>query len=677
MIDVFQLNSYFQVANVSKVVTCASTYSHGIVVRGGGHGYTCQAAASDAILIDMRNFRSIEFIQHNTGLNMLNSQSTYSLKVGTGLTWQEVLDYIQKQLNNKYLLVHGQCTSVGVGGFSLHGGVHFGGLSELYGLASENIEQLTAVISNGSIVILSQNSCIIDDIEITPYSNHCNDLWFAFRGAGSSYGIVTSITFRLNETPILQSALSIVSIKATNVELAQQSLSKYLVNVPEHVSLTLFGLDAYFKAYFFLLKFASNKWEAIRYKLNRWKNNHVTNHSNVRDESNSGFESYIYFIVEASWITSTQMNINNTGKEGMEGKEDNTILELNKLYDNYLTTNFESGTFVQGKWLRSPSMWSVPSYDLVWGKGHAYGGASIIVDKLYEETVLKATLQIFNTYSKREKSGGCSDCVTVLHRIGKGLRHGGTLSPSYQKSTHTNESLLSIPSSTYTHTNSFNPFKNNASLWVEIDCGHFYRQKNTWPICRNSIDVAQRTLDLATTVDHRSHYPNVPNLATQDWPQQYYGKEGFQRLVTTKKYWDPINMFQHAQSIPLSYSLTPSSLNDVQDSMNEMVISDTSHAQGIHSSNQRVYKKQLLQSPDSTLFIDPPPLNRKASTNLLNNISTCSRRYSSVINRYYIRSFALLSLPMITISAILSKSIRNWLGSIVGLVYNLFQKRFK
>ena len=49
-------------------------------------------------------------------------------------------------------MIHGQCLNVGVSGFSLHGGVHFGGLSELYGLGSENIVGLTAVVSNGSVV---------------------------------------------------------------------------------------------------------------------------------------------------------------------------------------------------------------------------------------------------------------------------------------------------------------------------------------------------------------------------------------------------------------------------------------------------------------------------------------------------------------------------------------------
>lgn len=77
-------------------------------------------------------------------------------------------------------------------GFALHGGVHFGGLSELYGLAryttsppsslslspshpltrstlvSDNILGLTAVVANGHVVRLTASTCTIDGVTM-PY----------------------------------------------------------------------------------------------------------------------------------------------------------------------------------------------------------------------------------------------------------------------------------------------------------------------------------------------------------------------------------------------------------------------------------------------------------------------------------------------------------------------------
>ena len=53
----------------------------------------------------------------------------------------------------------------------------------------------TQVIANGSIVRLTDNSCVMDNVDVD--SNDCRGLWYEFRGAGSSFGIVTSLTMKL------------------------------------------------------------------------------------------------------------------------------------------------------------------------------------------------------------------------------------------------------------------------------------------------------------------------------------------------------------------------------------------------------------------------------------------------------------------------------------------------
>jgi FAD/FMN-containing dehydrogenase len=86
-------------------------------------------------MVDMRKLK---------GIDVHNDNGAMSMTIGTGHVWGEVLKYLRK-IDSELMTVHGQCTSVGVAGFALHGGVHFGGLSELYGLASDNILGLTAV----------------------------------------------------------------------------------------------------------------------------------------------------------------------------------------------------------------------------------------------------------------------------------------------------------------------------------------------------------------------------------------------------------------------------------------------------------------------------------------------------------------------------------------------------
>lgn len=179
-------------------------------------------------MLDMRNLRHI-------GINGLYSKDEQlSVTIGTGLTWGEVLKYLRK-FDKDLITVHGQCTSVGVAGYALHGGVHFGGLSELYGLASDNILAITAVVANGSIVELTESRCDVDGVS-QAYSSECSGLWFGLRGAGSSFGVVTSLTLKLHREPNLQSSLSILSLKVKDAAESQKFLSSYMRNIPDEGS---------------------------------------------------------------------------------------------------------------------------------------------------------------------------------------------------------------------------------------------------------------------------------------------------------------------------------------------------------------------------------------------------------------------------------------------------------
>jgi FAD/FMN-containing dehydrogenase len=219
------LYSALQDAEVAGTIKIANAFGAEISVRGGGHGYTCQGSKLGSVMLDMRKLKSIVFNKANS------TNDIVSMTIGTGLTWGEVLKKL-RDLDSDLLTVHGQCTSVGVAGYALHGGVHFGGLSELYGLASDNILALTAVVANGSTVVLSGTTCVIDGIS-REYSSACSGLWFAFRGAGSSFGVVTSLTLRLHREPRLLSALSILSLKIQNSSRSQRAIKSYMDSIPK------------------------------------------------------------------------------------------------------------------------------------------------------------------------------------------------------------------------------------------------------------------------------------------------------------------------------------------------------------------------------------------------------------------------------------------------------------
>jgi Berberine and berberine like len=304
--------------------------------------------------------------------------------------------------------------------------------------------------------------------------------------------------------------------------------------------LTFFGLDAYFKAYSFTLLFSKNKKKAVFYDFLA-----------LIPKSS---EPTVHFIVEASWRHSTRSNSSNAklNKSPQSNNNDPIFQKLKSLHSK-LAMNPRNGSKIDTcrDWLSTDRPWSVPSYDLVWGAGHSYGGSSIIIDKQFEDITVKQSLESFKLHVDKN-TGKCSDCVIVFHRIGEKLQNRIATKSSPSSSALIHDEFDTNGQGQHERdlsTESFNPFRKNGSLWVEMDCGHFYPQKDTWPNCSGFIDETQRAFDRIVPKGHKSHYPNVPNLVTEDWREQYYGEEGYRRLQEIKQIWDPENVFRHSQSV--------------------------------------------------------------------------------------------------------------------------------
>lgn len=137
-----------------------------IAVRGGGHNGGGLGTCDDGLVIDLSG---IKYIRVNTEDN--------TVRVGGGNLWGEV-DHATHPFG--LAVPAGIISTTGVGGLTLGGGV--GHLSRKFGLTIDNLLEADMVLADGSFVTVNKSS-------------H-PDLFWAIRGGGGNFGIVTSFKFQ-------------------------------------------------------------------------------------------------------------------------------------------------------------------------------------------------------------------------------------------------------------------------------------------------------------------------------------------------------------------------------------------------------------------------------------------------------------------------------------------------
>jgi FAD/FMN-containing dehydrogenase len=157
------------VADVIVSVRFARANGLTIAVRGGGHNAAGLGVWDGALVIDLSPM-------HSTTVDPQNR----TVRVDGGCTWGDV-DHATVAFG--LATPSGFLASTGVGGLTLGGGIGY--LSRRFGLTVDNLLSADVVLADGSFVTAGPNS-------------H-SDLFWALRGGGGNFGIVTSFTFRCHE----------------------------------------------------------------------------------------------------------------------------------------------------------------------------------------------------------------------------------------------------------------------------------------------------------------------------------------------------------------------------------------------------------------------------------------------------------------------------------------------
>src|SRR5438874_3291761 len=156
------------VADVIAAVTFAREHEMTLAVRGGGHSGPGLGTCDDGLVIDLSGMKGIHV-----------DPSARTARVAGGCTWGEV-DHATHAFG--LATPSGFISTTGVGGLTLGGGTGY--LSRTLGLTIDNLLGVDMVLADGSFVTASAQE-------------HA-DLFWAVRGGGGNFGVVTSFLFQLH-----------------------------------------------------------------------------------------------------------------------------------------------------------------------------------------------------------------------------------------------------------------------------------------------------------------------------------------------------------------------------------------------------------------------------------------------------------------------------------------------
>ncbi|KAK5170486.1 uncharacterized protein LTR77_005074 [Saxophila tyrrhenica] len=163
------------VENIQATISFARRNHVCLTVKNGGHSYMGYCLNEGGIVLDLSPMKGCYVDTGNMRISMEG-----------GLTWKEV--YYKYFDDPRDIVIGGQCPTVGVSGFTLGGGLS--PFSRSYGLACDNLLQMTIVTYEGEVVTVSRNEKEERKREL---------FWALAGGGGSNFGVTVNMTCEIHK----------------------------------------------------------------------------------------------------------------------------------------------------------------------------------------------------------------------------------------------------------------------------------------------------------------------------------------------------------------------------------------------------------------------------------------------------------------------------------------------
>jgi len=193
-----------ETADVKAAVNFARDLDLPLAVKSGGHNVSGNAICDDGVVIDLSPMNAVRV-----------DPKTQTARVQAGATWR---DFDHKTQAFNLATTAGIVSTTGVSGLTLGGGL--GRLDRKFGLTIDNLLSTEVVTAEGELVQASETEN--------------TDLFWALRGGGGNFGVVTSLEFELHEVgPDVLAGRLIYPIEAATDVLS--SYREFMTDAPDDV----------------------------------------------------------------------------------------------------------------------------------------------------------------------------------------------------------------------------------------------------------------------------------------------------------------------------------------------------------------------------------------------------------------------------------------------------------